>query len=165
MPSLTLQPLIFSNKTCYFVANPTNWFTIITVTSTLKRSKNLKCISNSLLDQTLPLAFKLHMYNLNLTYFNYKMLDKMSVLKNWDLKSEKSKFHSAFFWLVLAWPLKKQDIFRQFSDSFIFKNFDWFLWIYISNTQKALFNFYNYCCQIHRLLHVKSLMSFLFTSF
>ena len=115
-PSLTLQPLIFSNKTCYFEANPTNWLTIITVTSALKMSKNLKCISNSLLDQTLPLAFKLHMYNLNLTYFNYKMLDKMSVFKNWDWKSEKSKFHSAFFWLVLAWPLKKQDIFRQFSD-------------------------------------------------
>ena len=60
-----------------------------------------------------------------------------------------SKFHFAFFWLVLVGPLRKQDLFRQFSDWFILKNSDWFilknsdwcLWIHISNTWLFLFNF------------------------
>lgn len=31
------------------------------------------------------------------------------------------KFHFAFFWVVLVWPIRKQDVFQQGSDWFILK--------------------------------------------
>jgi len=51
-----------------------------------------------------------------------------------------SKFHFAFFWLVVVWPHRKQDVFQQFSDWFILENSDRFLWIHISNTSVFPFN-------------------------
>ena len=53
-----------------------------------------------------------------------------------------SKFHFAFLLLVLVWPLRKQDVSRQFPDSFFLKKSDWFilktsgwcLWMHISHT-------------------------------
>ena len=61
------------------------------------------------------------------------------------------KFHFAFFWLVLVWPLRKQDVFPQFSDWFnlknsnwfILKNSDWCLWIHVSNTSPYRFIYFN----------------------
>ena len=61
-----------------------------------------------------------------------------------SLKILGSKFHFAFFLLVLVWPLRKQDVSRQFPDWFILKNSHWCLWIHIWDTSLFFFNFFNF---------------------
>ena len=55
--------MLFSK--CYFVANPTNWLNIITATTVFENEYKFK-MHFSLLDQTPPLAIKLHMRNLKI---------------------------------------------------------------------------------------------------
>ena len=102
-----------------------------------EKSKTPKFISNSLITPSVwlynhskqvrqSLAINLHIHNLmiiiNETYSNYKLISEKSIFKNWE-----QNFTLLFFWLVLVWPLRKQDVFQEFSDWFILKNSDWFI--------------------------------------
>ena len=133
-------------------------FTVWTLQETHTANTHLPvncCFQGPQWQPPLLLAIGLHIQNvlINSTYFKYKLISKKSIFKN-DIESKSeiwlSLLHFAFFWLVLMWPHRKQDISQWLSD--------WFILTLISSLKRSwigsfgstyqTLDFYNYSCQV-----------------